>query len=152
MGETGCFRGPAESRALASGGLLKLGRGQEQLRARCGTSLGNRLPPAHFWQTPGHRAGQSRASQSVLAPQKDWGEGNGHWGWQRGCVADHFLAPAPPRSLHGFLLLTPTALGSWTSVVCTDRGWEVIGNSPPPPSPPRPCPKTDNLKALSPCP
>lgn len=48
--DTGCFRGQVESRVLASGDLLVLGRGgQGQLRAESGVGLWNQVPLIHFW-------------------------------------------------------------------------------------------------------
>lgn len=38
LGDTGCFRGQVEARALASG-LLKLGRGHKQIRVRSSKNL-----------------------------------------------------------------------------------------------------------------
>lgn len=139
-GDTGGFRGQVEARALASDDLLKLGRGHEQLRARSDKSLWNQPPPTHFWQIPGHGWTKQDFSNSSFCREslgvEEVGTGAG--------------STAPPLCpLHVFLLLIPTAFGSCTSFMRTGR--KRLGSHRLFPVP-RPCLKTDNLKALSPCP
>ena len=78
MGDTGCFTGQVESRALASGGLPKLGRGQEQLRARSGPSLGNQLPPTHSGRPLDTGLDKAGLLKVFLHQRKTGDEGNGH--------------------------------------------------------------------------
>lgn len=62
-----------------------------QLRTGSGAGLWNQLHLTHFWQSPGHRARQSRMPPTLLAPEEPGDERNVHWNWG----ADHFLPPPP---------------------------------------------------------